>query len=156
MVFFHFVVSTMKLHALAGRSKKEQVVVNGEVRCATCKDCHPNSTPPYLHISPPGTWSHLTPTTPHSLSHLELGACQGQSCNCSLVVECPPHPTVSSAQPWASFTSDWPIMLTPSSPMVWHICTKWLVFVYLSMYQGVLLREKRRPWGTKARRWTHR
>lgn len=92
MVFFHFVVSTMKLHALAGRSKKEQVVVNGEVRCATCKDCHPNSTPPYLHISPPGTWSHLTLTTPHSLSHLELGACQGQSCNCSLVVECPLTP----------------------------------------------------------------
>lgn len=27
-------------------------------------------------------------------------------------------------------------------PMVWHICTKWLVFVYLSKYQGVLLWEE--------------
>ena len=55
--FFHFVVSTMKLHALAGRSKKKKkVVVNGDVGCASWKDCHPNCTPPY----PPGAWSHLT------------------------------------------------------------------------------------------------
>lgn len=32
-------------------------------------------------------------------------------------------------------------------PMVWHICTKWLVFVYLSKYQDVLLWKKWKPWG---------
>lgn len=34
----------MKLHALAGRSKKGQVVVNGEVGCASLKN------PARLHI----------------------------------------------------------------------------------------------------------
>lgn len=32
-------------------------------------------------------------------------------------------------------------------PMVWPICTKWLVFVYLSKYQDVLLWKKWKPWG---------
>lgn len=68
--YFYFVVTIMKLHALAGRSKNEQVVVDGEVRCASGTDCHPNCTSPYLcislRISPPGTWSHSTPTNPHT------------------------------------------------------------------------------------------
>lgn len=32
-------------------------------------------------------------------------------------------------------------------PMVWHVCTKWLIFVYLSKYQDVLLWEKWKPRG---------
>lgn len=103
--FYYFVVSTMKLHALAGRSKK--VVVTGEVGCASWKDCHPN-----LHASISVYFAtHLSsrcmvPPDPHPNTTAPSGAqrCPGSRLLATATCLCvTPHSAAPFAQPWASF-----------------------------------------------------
>lgn len=120
---------------------KKKVVANGEIRCASWKDYNPDCLhicvflkAPFLQVPP--TSRHTTTTIPH----LELNAAQGPDQNHSHMPECchtlPLHSLSPEPLSFLIGQSWW------HHPMVWHICTKWLVFVYLSKYQGALLWEK--------------
>lgn len=65
---------------------------------STCLSPRP-MVPPDSHPSPP---------------HPELSATRGPDRDHSPVPVWSPHSAASFAQPWASFISDWPIMVTPS------------------------------------------
>lgn len=102
----------------------------------------------FPRTSPPGAWSHLihnphpTTTTIPSAAQCCPGPRPSTTATCLPVAAL--HRSVRSALSLVSFPigQSWWHHL-----MVWHICTKWLVFVYLSKYQGVLLWEKWYPWG---------
>lgn len=144
ILFFHFVVSTMKLHALAGRSKSNIKTSTGK-RMRKLKRLPPKFARLHIfsiffHVTFLQVYGPTWPTTPLFTPHLQLRAAQGPD----LAATCLGATTLSrfirSALSLLSFLigQSWWHHL-----MVWHICTKWLVFVYLSKYQGVLQWEKR-------------
>lgn len=105
------------------------------------KECHPNRTP----CTPPFPFTSTLPTTPPSIPpspFLQFNAAQGPDHNHSRMPACHHTLPLHSLGPEPLFISDWPIFVTPSNGVTYSICTKWLVFVYLSKYQGVLLWEK--------------
>lgn len=124
--FFHFVVSTMKLHALAGRSKYTKSDKRSKLQVKSIA-----TQIARLHImciSSPGTRSHLIPS-----AHLAPSAAlQHSHMPAQCIATLRPPPLLLSREPFSFLIGQswW------HHAMVWHICTKWLVFVYLSKVQG--------------------
>lgn len=148
--FFNFVVSTMKLHALAGRSKKKQKNKKQKTTTAVkwwsqLRKSNSSShtrrrtrVTAFIFLVPLPQVHEPTPTSSPPAVHscTEGSTLTTDAC---LQVSTLTHRFIHSALSLLSFLigqTRWRHLMTS------HICTKWLVFVYLSNYQGVLLWEK--------------